>query len=72
MSISQRYAESLAVEPEDRVRIIQAGFKKMDPGFSGPITTTESVQMQKTIIESVTIEKSGSFLSHRGDGRWLD
>ncbi|KAH8807504.1 hypothetical protein F5884DRAFT_342608 [Xylogone sp. PMI_703] len=60
------------VDPEERVRIIEAGFKLMDPHFSGSITTTQSVAMQKKVIENTTIEQSGSFLSHHGNKEWLD
>ncbi|RFU25214.1 hypothetical protein B7463_g11125, partial [Scytalidium lignicola] len=59
-------------DPKERVQIVQAGFKRMDPKFSGSITTAESVSMQRKVIEDITIEKSGSFLSHHGDKNWLD
>jgi len=41
------------------------------PDFTGPITATESVMAQKKVIEGITLEQSGSFLSHKGNKEWL-
>jgi len=46
-------------------------FQKIYPNFSGPIAATESVAMQKSVIEEVTIKESGEFLSHLGTKQWL-
>lgn len=50
---------------------MMADFKKSKPDFSGPISPEESVQAQKKVIEGLTLEQSGSFLSHHGDKNWL-
>lgn len=41
------------------------------PDFKGPITAAESVAAQKKVIESITLEQTGSFLSHKGTKEWL-
>ena len=41
------------------------------PRFQGPISPTESVLMQKKVIESFTPEQTGSFISHYGTKEWL-
>jgi hypothetical protein len=46
-------------------------FQVAKPNFQGPITPAESVIMQKKVIEDVTLEQSGSFLSHFGNKEWL-
>ena len=46
-------------------------FQALYPNFKGPITSAESVAMQKEVIETVTIKDSGEFLSHLGTKEWL-
>lgn len=46
-------------------------FQAIYPHFQGPLTPVESVAMQKKVIEDVTIEDSGDFLSHLGNKEWL-
>ncbi|KIK41664.1 hypothetical protein CY34DRAFT_761307 [Suillus luteus UH-Slu-Lm8-n1] len=46
-------------------------FKKVYPNFKGPITPEESVQMQLKVINEITVNKTGAFISHKGDKEWL-
>ncbi|KAF2185250.1 NAD(P)-binding protein [Zopfia rhizophila CBS 207.26] len=46
-------------------------FQKYEPSFKGPMTPEQSVAMQLKVIEGVTINDSGAFLSHLGTKRWL-
>ncbi len=53
---------------------IQAMFKSFQviyPHFQGPMSAAESVEMQKKVIENLTLEQSGAFLSHLGNKQWL-
>jgi hypothetical protein len=47
------------------------GFKKVAPHWKGPLTPIESVELQKKVIDGLTIEDSGKFLSHWGNKEWL-
>jgi NAD(P)-dependent dehydrogenase (short-subunit alcohol dehydrogenase family) len=46
-------------------------FQAYKPGFEGPISTEESVEAQLKVIDGITIEQSGQFLSHLGTKQWL-
>jgi NAD(P)-dependent dehydrogenase (short-subunit alcohol dehydrogenase family) len=46
-------------------------FRKLYPDFRGPITPETSVQMQLEVINRVTIDDSGAFISHKGNKEWL-
>ena len=46
-------------------------FQVAYPKFQGPITPAESVIMQKKVIENITLDQSGSFLSHSASKEWL-
>jgi hypothetical protein len=46
-------------------------FQVFYPEFKGPITAAESVIAQKKVIESMTLEQTGLFLSHKGNKEWL-
>jgi hypothetical protein len=46
-------------------------FKKVAPHWKGPLTPIESVELQKKVIDGLTIEDSGKFLSHWGNKEWL-
>lgn len=49
-----------------------ASFKKGYPNWKGtPITPAESVEYQLNVINALTIEKTGQFLSHWGNKAWL-
>jgi hypothetical protein len=41
------------------------------PDFKGPITAAESIAAQKKVIEGITLEQTGSFISHKGNKEWL-
>jgi hypothetical protein len=46
-------------------------FLAKDPAFAGRISVSESVNMQKKVIDDLTIENTGAFLSHHGNKTWL-
>jgi hypothetical protein len=47
-------------------------FKKYSPGFTGPISSQESVEKVLKVVEGATVEKDGgSFVSHHGNKTWL-
>lgn len=48
-----------------------AEFSRFYPNFKGPITPAESVSLMKKVIDNITIEDSGAFLSHLGSKEWL-
>jgi hypothetical protein len=48
-----------------------ARIKKLKPEWEGPLLPAQSVEMQKGVIEKITIEESGSFLSHFGNKMWV-
>jgi hypothetical protein len=41
------------------------------PDWKGPMMPAESVLLQEQVIDNVTIEQSGSFLSHFGNKEWI-
>ncbi|TVY80504.1 putative oxidoreductase [Lachnellula suecica] len=47
------------------------GFKKRAPHWKGPLTPVESVELQNKVIDGLTVEDSGKFLSHWGNKEWL-
>jgi hypothetical protein len=54
-----------------RIGIMMTEFRTRDPDFPGPISTAESVIMQQKVIDSISIENTGAFLSHHGNKNWL-
>ena len=53
------------------IMVMMQKFQVSYPEFKGPITAAESIAAQKKIIESITLEQTGSFLSHKGNKEWL-
>jgi len=51
--------------------VMYGEFKRQKPDFEGPISPSESVIMQKNVIDGITIESTGAFLSHHGNKSWL-
>ncbi|CZR60737.1 related to protoporphyrinogen oxidase [Phialocephala subalpina] len=51
--------------------ILLPAFQKVYPELKGQITTEESIRMQLEVIEKLTLEQSGQFLSHHGDKIWV-
>lgn len=45
--------------------------KRQSLAFTGRMAPEKSVKMQKKVIDGVTIENTGSFLSHHGNKEWL-
>lgn len=49
-----------------------AMFKDYAPGFTGPISPQQSVEMTLSVIDQATVEKDGGqFVSHFGNKQWL-
>lgn len=46
-------------------------FRKLNPTFTGPIKPKESITMQLQVLDKLTPEDSGKFLSHHGNKEWL-
>jgi hypothetical protein len=53
------------------IMVMMKKFQVSYPEFKGPITAAESIAAQKKIIEGITLEQTGSFLSHKGNKEWL-
>jgi hypothetical protein len=45
--------------------------QRRKPEWEGPMQPAESVPLQKKVLEKVTIDESGSFLSHLGNKVWV-
>lgn len=54
-----------------RMQEMGAKFANLYPKFKGPISPAESVPLLKKVIDNMTIEDSGEFLSHLGNKEWL-
>ncbi|KAG1813166.1 uncharacterized protein BJ212DRAFT_1447878 [Suillus subaureus] len=46
-------------------------FRKVYPDFTGPITPEASVRMQLEVINRITVNDTGAFISHKGNKEWL-
>jgi NAD(P)-dependent dehydrogenase (short-subunit alcohol dehydrogenase family) len=57
-------------ELEQFVAMIEK-FRNLYPDFTGPITPEESVRMQLEVINQITVNDTGAFLSHKGNKEWL-
>ena len=47
------------------------GFQKIDPSVKGMISVESSVRDQLAVIEGLTVEGSGRFVSHHGNKEWF-
>ncbi|KFZ13491.1 hypothetical protein V502_06572 [Pseudogymnoascus sp. VKM F-4520 (FW-2644)] len=54
-----------------RMQEMGAEFSRFYPHFNGPISPAQSVPLQKKVIDNMTIDDSGAFLSHLGSKEWL-
>lgn len=54
-----------------RMKEMGAEFSRVYPHFNGPMSPAQSVPLQKKVIDNMTIEDSGAFLSHLGSKEWL-
>lgn len=51
---------------------VMANFRKVYPDFAGLITPEESVKLMRKVIEEVTVEDTGAFISYKGNNKeWL-
>jgi hypothetical protein len=53
------------------IMVMMKKFQVAYPEFTGPITAAESISAQKKIIEGITLEQTGVFISHKGNKEWL-
>lgn len=58
-------------EIKGAIGMVEAFKKVAPPRWKGPLTPLESVELQKRVIDGLTIEDSGKFLSHWGNKEWL-
>jgi hypothetical protein len=61
---------NIILAPEAYQAMIQV-FRGYEPKFAGPITTEQSVKAQLKVIDSMSLNNTGEFLSHLGNKRWL-
>jgi hypothetical protein len=49
-----------------------SAFQSYAPGFTGPISPKQSVEMVLNVVDGATVEKNGGgFVSHYGNKQWL-
>ncbi|THH08382.1 hypothetical protein EW145_g2740 [Phellinidium pouzarii] len=65
--VSEHPSDEEIAEVKDMI----AGFTKVYPDFTGPITAEESIRSMLSVIDEATVETSGAFLSHKGNKEWL-
>ena len=58
-------------EDKNVFNFILETFRKADPNLKGPISVEESVTGQIEVIEGLSAEQSGRFLSHHGNRDWF-
>lgn len=51
--------------------VMLEGFRRIEPGLEGMISTEESVRDMLGVIEGLTAQESGRFVSHHGDENWF-
>lgn len=63
-----------APPPDDQMKEIvdmMASFKKRYPHWTGPMTPVESVKLMLGIIDNLTVQDSGKFVSHKNNREFL-
>jgi NAD(P)-dependent dehydrogenase (short-subunit alcohol dehydrogenase family) len=53
------------------IMVMMQKFQAALPHWTGPATAAQSVSAQRKVIESITLEQTGQFLSHKGNKEWL-
>ncbi|KIJ36392.1 hypothetical protein M422DRAFT_34348 [Sphaerobolus stellatus SS14] len=53
------------------LQAMTASIRKSVPTFNGPITPEESVRAQLNVIDGLTLEDTGGFISHHGNKNWV-
>ncbi|KIJ52470.1 hypothetical protein M422DRAFT_156847 [Sphaerobolus stellatus SS14] len=48
-----------------------AALRKVVPEFKGPLTPEESVSAQLQVIDGITLDATGGFISHHGNKNWV-
>lgn len=60
--------------PPEYARVFDSfteAFRNLNPDLKGPSTSEESVGLQLKVIENLSSEQSGQFLSHFGNKQWV-
>ena len=56
----------------EALRPMHETFKRIQPSFVGPIKPPQSISMQLAILDKLTADDNGKFISHLGnDKEWL-
>jgi len=64
--------ETIATEQEiAQYTAMVKKFQERAPHWKGPLTPAESVEHQLNVINNLSVEDSGKFLSHWGSKEWL-
>ncbi|KAG1886058.1 hypothetical protein F4604DRAFT_60194 [Suillus subluteus] len=68
----QLITANLATEKElEQLMAMIGKFRNAYPDFTGPITPEASVRMQLEVINRITVNDTGAFISHKGNKEWL-
>jgi hypothetical protein len=51
--------------------MLQQFKKAATPGWDGQIKPQQAVHMMLSVVDKLTIEQSGDFVSHYGNKNWL-
>jgi hypothetical protein len=51
--------------------MVLSAFQKLEPGLKDMISVEESVADQLALIDRITLEDSGKFVSQHGDRNWF-
>ncbi|KAG2155705.1 hypothetical protein DEU56DRAFT_724660 [Suillus clintonianus] len=55
----------------EQFKAMLGNFRNVAPDFTGPITPETSVRMQLEVINRLTVNDTGAFISHKGNKEWL-
>jgi NAD(P)-dependent dehydrogenase (short-subunit alcohol dehydrogenase family) len=70
---SNGYIDEFLAPPEVQWALgeLTKKFQTLYPDFKGPILPEESIEAMLKVVDGLTIEQSGQFLSHYGNQTWL-
>lgn len=63
--------DNLPPEFDQNLNTVIKGFQQAYPHFKGPESMEENMPKQLNVINNVTLEQSGKFLSHHGNQDWV-